>query len=143
MRRRGCYARFGCCERRLAKYTRCVSVAARGVASSLPAPFQLSGASFEVNVIRPLSLSFPYARPRSSHYLLFAVSFMSSLPLSVSLPLSYRLVFFICSSFSRSGHSDASRMSELSSKYIAPKLVSTRSSRTLALESSRDNVGGP
>lgn len=34
-RRRSCYARFGRCERGLAKYTRCVSVAARGVASSL------------------------------------------------------------------------------------------------------------
>lgn len=75
-----------------AKYTRCVSVAARGVASSLPAPFQLPGASFEVNVIRPLSPSLSLVRARlsaPSHplppFLLFAVSFVTSLPLSVSL----------------------------------------------------------
>lgn len=63
-RRRLCYARvrFGRCEYGPAKYTRCVSVAARGVASSLPAPFQLPGASFEVNVIRPLFRSLSRTR---------------------------------------------------------------------------------
>lgn len=42
------------------------------------------------------SLSRTYARARPSPCLLFAVSFMPSFPLSVSLPLSHCLVFFIC-----------------------------------------------
>jgi len=62
------------------------------------------------------------------------------LPLSVSLPLSRRLVFFIRLASLLSAHSDASRMGELSSKYIAPKLASARSPRTLALETRRDDV---
>lgn len=82
-RRRSCYARFGRCERGLAKYTRCVSVAARGVASSLLCAVSTAGrlvwghrhpASFALFLVRaiippsfslryPLYCPFPYLSP--------------------------------------------------------------------------------
>jgi len=135
--------RFGHRERGPAKYTRCVSVAARGVASSLPAPFQLSGASFEVNVIRPLSLSFPRTRVRPfPRPPLCGILYAVPSPICLSPPFSLPRVFFIrllvVLSFGPLGR--GSRISELSSEYIAPKLASARSPRTLALETWRDDV---
>lgn len=120
-------------NRGLAKYTRCVSVAARGVASSLPAGrFNCRpGASFEVNVIRLFrSLSRTYVTGTlplpsfSSRYPL------PSLPLSISLPLStppavpgrrrapcrsfsFSLVLFICLHSLVRGTRTAFRTSEL------------------------------
>lgn len=92
------YIRFGRCEcaDRPYKYTRCVSVAARGVASSLPAPFQLPGASFEVNVIRPLFRSLSRTRATvltPSPLLPFLCGILCNVPspICLSLPLSFSL----------------------------------------------------
>lgn len=114
-RRRSCYARFGRCERGLAKYTRCVSVAARGVASSLLCAVSTAGrlvwghrhpASFVLFLIRA-TIPLP-----SLCGILYTV--LSPICLSRFLALSFSS---FSSSFSRSGHSDASRMSELWSNY--------------------------
>lgn len=112
-RRRSCYARFGRCERGLAKYTRCVSVAARGVASSLLCAVSTAGrlvwghrhpASF---ALFPIRTTIPLPSFRG---ILYTVP--SPIYLSPFLALSFSSFVFVLS-FSHSGHSDASRMSEL------------------------------
>lgn len=92
--RRSCYARFGRCERGLAKYTRCVSVAARGVASSLLCAISTAGRLVWGHRHPALSLSFSYVWP--SPFLLFAVSFIPSRTcLSPFVALSFSSFVFV------------------------------------------------
>lgn len=93
-RRRSCYARFGRCERGLAKYTRCVSVAARGVASSLLCAVSTAG-RLVWGHRHPASFALFPVRATIPAFLLFAVSFMPSLPLSVSLFLALSFSSFV------------------------------------------------
>lgn len=127
-RRRSCYARFGRCERGLAKYTRCVSVAARGVASSLLCAVSTAGrlvwghrhpASF---ALFPIRTTIPLPSFRGILY-----TIPSPIYLSPFLVLSFSSFVFVLS-----GYSDASRMSEFWSIRVRSIFANTRSSRMLS-----------
>lgn len=135
-------------NRGLAKYTRCVSVAARGVASSLPAGrFNCRpGASFEVNVIRLFrSLSRTYMTGTSLFlpflrgilylpfpYLFLSPSRPSAVPGRRRAPrrsFSFSLVLFICLHSLVQGTLTRLRRANFQA---SPRLANTRPSRTLS-----------
>lgn len=144
-------------NRGLAKYTRCVSVAARGVASSLPAGrFNCRpGASFEVNVIRLFrSLSRTYVTGTSPFlpflrgilYRPFPYLFLSPsqplplslaaavLPVALFLSLSFSSFVFILSFGALVRVSDERTLRRAHSR--APRLANTRPLRTLSSRNS-------
>jgi hypothetical protein len=137
-RRRSCYAWFGRCERGLAKYTRCVSVAARGVASSLlSTPFQLPGASFEVIVIRPLALCPVCATIPLPSLCGILYTVPSPICLFPFLSFSFSSFVFVLSFGAFGRVSDERTSKQVYTRVHSHVFANTRSSRTLSLR----NIG--